>query len=73
LMLLMFLAFLIDQIQQACCPLFQAVLEKLESRRSLWDHLRSHVRHFSFGSFRELWAAVLTGSAINCRAPPHGG
>jgi hypothetical protein len=73
LMLLMFLAFLIDQIQQACCPLFQEVLEKLESRRSLWDHLRSHVRHFSFGSFRELWAAVLTGSAINCRAPPHGG
>ena len=73
LMLLMFLAFLIDQIQQACCPLFQAVLEKLESRRNLWDHLRSHVRHFLFGSFHDLWIAVLLGSAINCRPPPHSG
>jgi len=77
LMLLMFLAFLIDQIQQACCPLFQAVLEKLGSRRYLWDQLRSHafcfaeaaVRHFCFGSFGALWEAVLTGSALNQRPP----
>lgn len=69
LMLLMFLAFLVDQIQQACCPLFRAVLEKLKTRRKLWDHLRSHVRHFCFESFSELWATVLSGTGKN-RPPP---
>jgi len=65
LMSLMFLALLVDQIQQACYPLFQAVLEKLNTRRKQWDHLRSHVRHFDFDSFADLWAAVLTGAAKN--------
>ncbi len=69
LMLIMFLAFTVDQVQQACCPLFAAVLEKLKSRRSLWDNLRSHVRHFVFGSFRALWQAILTGSMVG-RPPP---
>ena len=69
LMPIMFLAFTVDQVQQACCPLFAAVLEKLKSRRSLWDNLRSHVRHFVFGSFRALWQAILTGSMIG-RPPP---
>lgn len=73
LMLLMFLAFYVDQIQQACCPLFRAVLEKLKTRRKLWDHLRSHVRHFDFGSFADLWATVLTGAGKNQRAPPRYG
>src|SRR6056297_2286375 len=69
LMLLMMLAFLIDQVQQACCPLFKAALEKRGSRRSLWDHLRSHVRHFEFSSFAQLWRAILNDSAKN-RPPP---
>jgi len=69
LMLLMFLAFLVDQVQQASCPLFNAVLGKLGSRRSLWDHLRSHVRHFTFYSFTDLWNAILTDAARN-RPPP---
>jgi hypothetical protein len=70
LMLLMFLAFTVDQIQQACCPLFQAVLEKLKTRRKLWDHLRSHVRHFRFASFADLWTTVLTGTGKNRHPPP---
>ena len=37
----MMLAFLVDQTQELCCPLFQAVHKKLVSRRSLWDHVRS--------------------------------
>ena len=69
LILLMFLAFLVDQVQQASCPLFDAVLKKLGSRRSLWDHLRSHVRHFEFSSFADLWRAILTDAAKN-RPPP---
>lgn len=71
LMLLMFLAFLVDQVQQICCPLFQETLKKLGTRRLLWDYLRSHVRCYVFSSFAELWRAILTGSAVG-RAPPVG-
>lgn len=69
LMTLMFLAFLVDQVQQACCPLFAAVLEKLKSRRALWDNLRSHIRHFEFDSFSQLWQSILSRSMIG-RPPP---
>lgn len=66
---LMMLAFLVDQVQQACCPLFTAVLEKLGSRRELWDNLRSHFRHFNFRSLEQLYRAILTDSCKN-RPPP---
>jgi len=69
LMLLMFLAFTVDQIQQACCPVFIAVWEKLGSKRNLWDHLRSHVRHFVFESFSQLWRSILLETAM-AQPPP---
>ena len=56
--MLMMLAFLVDQVQQLCCPLFQAVWNKFGSKRALWDNLRSHFRHFTFTSMRHLsWGA----------------
>ena len=57
--MLMMLAFLIDQTQELCCPLFQAVHKKLVSRRSLWDHLRSHFRHCRVESMQQLQEAIL--------------
>jgi len=36
---LMMLAFLVDQVQQLCCPLFQAVWAKLGSKRRLWERM----------------------------------
>ncbi len=41
--LLMMLAFLVDQIQQKCCRVFQAAWEKCGSKRELWEKIRSHV------------------------------
>ncbi|UTW41401.1 transposase [bacterium SCSIO 12844] len=38
---LMLLAFLVDQIQELCCPLFKSALKKLETRSRLWDRIRS--------------------------------
>jgi hypothetical protein len=69
LMLIMFLAFLVDQVQQTCCPLFTAVLELLKSRRHLWEELRRCVRTFVFGSFAQLWTAVLSGVTLNLPPP----
>ena len=39
--LLMMLAFLVDQVLQLCDPLFQAALQKLGSKRLLWERMRS--------------------------------
>ena len=39
--LLMMLAFLVDQTQQLCCALFQAVRVKLGSHRLLWERMRA--------------------------------
>jgi hypothetical protein len=41
LMHLMMLAFLIDQIQQCCCRLFQAALTAARSKTRLWRKLRN--------------------------------
>ena len=39
--MLMMLAFLVDQTQQLCCALFQAVWAKLGSKRLLWERMRA--------------------------------
>ena len=67
--MLMMLAFLVDQTQQLCCPLFQAVLAKLGSRRSLWDKLRSHFYHFGFTCMRHLYEVMLLDLARGVPAP----
>jgi hypothetical protein len=67
--MLMMLAFLVDQTQQLCCPLFQAVWEKLGSKRALWDNLRSHFRHFTFHSMEHLYQVILHDLAKELPAP----
>ena len=67
--MLMMLAFLIDQVQQLCCPLFRAVWEKLGSKRALWDNLRSHFRHFLFRSMWDLYEAILYDRAKEAPLP----
>ena len=37
--MVMLLAFLVDQTQQLCCALFQAVWAKLGSKRLLWERM----------------------------------
>lgn len=69
--MLMMLAFLVDQTQQLCCPLFRAVQAKLKSKRALWDNLRSHFRHFRFSSMHQLYGVILydLGKEVPLPAP----
>ena len=67
--MLMMLAFLVDQVQQLCCPLFQAVWKKEGSKRALWESLRSHFRHFTFRSMRHLHQVMLYDLAKDVPAP----
>jgi len=67
--MLMMLAFLVDQVQQLCCPLFRAVWKKAGSKRALWERLRSHFWHFIFQSMRQLYQVILYDLAKNLPAP----
>ena len=59
--LLMMLAFLVDQIQQLCCPLFQSALERLESKKALWDRMRALFQCFHLDSMATLYRAIIYG------------
>jgi hypothetical protein len=61
--LMMLLAFLVDQVQQLCCPLFQAAWKKMKSKRHLWEEIRNHFRLLVFGSMAELLTALVRGIA----------
>ncbi len=52
---LMLLAFLIDQLQELCCLLFQAALAKAGPRYALWEGLRSHLTLIPFPGWREFY------------------
>ncbi len=58
---LMMLAFLVDQVQQLACPLFRAVWKKLETKRDLWQRIRSLFWDFELESLRMLLEALLYG------------
>ena len=58
---LMMLAFLVDQVQQLACELFQAVLEKKGSRRRVWEHMRALFKTLEFTSMAQLFEAILYG------------
>jgi hypothetical protein len=58
---MMMLAFLIDQTQQLCCTLFQAVLKKMGSKKALWEDMRSLFRWFNLESMEMLYLALLRG------------
>jgi hypothetical protein len=58
---LMMLAFLVDQVQQLACELFQAVLEKKGSRKRLWEHMRDLFKTIDLKSMAQLFEAILYG------------
>jgi len=63
--MLMMLAFLVDQTQQLCCPLFQAVLIKLESKKTLWHKIRSFFDLYNCESMAIIYKALLFGFEVN--------
>jgi hypothetical protein len=58
---LMMLAFLVDQVQQLCCPLFQAVWAHLGSKRRLWERMRALFSDYALDSMRQLCEALFYG------------
>jgi hypothetical protein len=59
--LLMVLAFFVDQVQQLCCPLFQAALAKKQGKCYLWEQIRNYFQSFIFSNFSNLLQAIIQG------------
>ena len=67
--MLMMLAFLVNQVEQMCCPLFRAVVKKFRTKRALWENMRSHYWHFTFTSMHHLYQVMLYDLAKEVPAP----
>jgi hypothetical protein len=56
---LMMLHFLIDQVQELACPLFQAARRRYSSRRQFWELLRAYWFTQVLSSWEELFKFIL--------------
>jgi hypothetical protein len=58
---LMMLAFLIDQVQQRCNPLFQKAWHKKGSKCGLWEAMRNLFASFEVSSMAEIYQGIAYG------------
>lgn len=58
----MMLAFLIDQIQEAACGLFQASIQKKHTRKYFWETLRSYFRTYLINDWDDLFNTIIHGA-----------
>ena len=59
--MLMMLAFLVDQVQQITSRLFNAVWEKLGTKRSIWENIRILFHGYNVDSMEEILKALFYG------------
>jgi hypothetical protein len=58
---LMMRAFFVDQVQQLCCPLFQAAWAKWGRKRLLWEKMRALCYAYALESMQHLFEALFYG------------
>jgi hypothetical protein len=69
--ILMMLAFLLDQTQEACCAYFQAARNRFHSRKSLWDKMRALFNNYLIPDWEVLFSAIIWGHK-NTQLVPKG-
>lgn len=57
----MMLAFLIDQIQEAACGLFQKALADRKTRRAFWEKMKALFHNYYIDSWEDLFTAMSPG------------
>jgi hypothetical protein len=68
---LMLLAFLLDQVQELCCTVFQAAKNRYHSRALFWDKLRSSfIEHF-ITNWEILYMAIIHGHKVGILTPEY--
>jgi hypothetical protein len=63
--MLMMLAFLIDQIQEVCCPLFRKCRAALHTYRELWENMRVLFRRVVLGSWEKFYLILADERVLN--------
>lgn len=58
---LMMLAFLVDQIQEACCRYFQAARGRFFTRTALWKKMQALFNHFYIKDWETFYSAIIWG------------
>jgi hypothetical protein len=58
---LLLLAFLVAQVQQLCCPLFQAAWAKWGSKRRRWEKMSALFYDYALDSMPHLFEALVYG------------
>ncbi len=61
---IMMLSFLVDQIQQLSCTLFQNAWKKMGSKKRLWEKMRTHFDMIELLSMEELFRCLAYGIKI---------
>ena len=59
--MLMMLAFFVDQLQQACCHLFQKARNRFRSRINLWEDIRSLFLNYLIETWDDLFHSIIYG------------
>jgi hypothetical protein len=59
--MLMMLAFLVDQSQQLTSELFRSVWKKLKTKRALWENVRTLFHSFELDSMEMIYTALYRG------------
>lgn len=64
---LMFIAFLIDQVQAFCCTYFKAALKQRKRLTRLWEKIRGLFLHYFVDSWADLYTAVIEGKGARLK------
>jgi hypothetical protein len=59
--MLMMLAFLVDQVQELCCNMFQQALKTRKSKIGLWEKMKSLFSCYFINSWNDLFHAIIHG------------
>lgn len=62
---IMLLAFLVDEVQQLCCPLFAQARQAFNTKKAYWNHIRCCFEVFALTSWTGLYAAIISGRTRN--------
>lgn len=62
--LLMMLAFLVDQIQEACCTAFQGCRKRRGTYRALWEEMRSFFRMVILGNWENFYSLIMRETTL---------
>lgn len=70
--LTMMLAFLVDQIQEAACGLFQLAIKTKKTRRRFWEQIRSIFYEFFVDTWEDLFNSIIYGKQSAQLKPKSG-